>query len=277
MADPAPTPDPTPAPPPATPWYQGKIDADLIGHAQNAGWKLDDPAVLAGEALKAHREARKFIGVPENQLLRLPADAKDEAGWNTVHTRLGKPKEAKDYDLSSVKFADGTAIDEAFADTIRQTSFSNHLSKDAATAFAQSVVKFMEGKDASEAAELTAKLNGQKEALKKNWGNSFDINRITAVQGAKRLGVSEEEVASMEGVVGYDRIMEMFRKIGVGTNEDTFQETNKGTDNPKTVESAQARLNELMDDKAWGKRLTEGDAMARREFQALTELIASAA
>jgi hypothetical protein len=262
---------------PATPWYQGKLDADLIGHMQNKGWKSDDPIAAFTDAAKAHRDAEKFVGVPADQLLRLPKDAKDEAGWNTVYTRLGKPKEAKDYDLSGVKFADGAAIDDSFADMIRQTSFSQHIPKDAATAFAQSVVKFMEGKDQSEAAELKVKLDGQKSNLQKSWGTNFDFNKLTAMQGAKRLGVSEADVSAMEGVVGYDRIMEMFRKVGAGTNEDTFVEGGKGADNPKTVESAKSRLDELQADTAWRDRFLKGGVQERREFDTLTTLIAAAA
>lgn len=255
----------------AKPWHDGKLDADLIGHAQNAGWKIDDPAALAAEAVKAHREARKFIGVPENQLLRLPTDAKDEAGWNSVWQRLGVPKDAKEYDLSAVKFADGTAIDDAFADTIRQTAITNRIPKDAATAFAQSVVKFMEGADAAEAAEKTAKLNSEKAELAKSWGPNADLNKLTAMQGAKRLGVSPEEIAALENVTGYSKVMEMFRKIGAGTSEDTFVDS-KATA-PVTSASAQARLNELQADKQWVDRLFKGDAAARREHDALIQQI----
>jgi hypothetical protein len=271
--DPTPTPAPTPAPAPApTPaWHEGKLDADLIGHAQNAGWKIDDPAALAAEAVKAHREARKFIGVPENQLLRLPADAKDEAGWNSVWQRLGVPKDPKEYDFSAVKRADGTAIDEAFADTIRQTAATNRIPKDAATAFAQSVVKHIEGQRASEAAEKTAKINAERAELAKSWGPNADLNKLTAMQGAKRLGVSPEDITALENVVGYSKVMEMFRKIGAGTSEDTFVEGKGST--PTTAASAQARLTELQADKGWVDRLFKGDAAARREHDNLISQI----
>jgi len=257
------------------PWYDGKLDADLIGHVQNAGWKVDDPATLAAEAVKAHREARKFIGVPENQLLRLPADAKDEAGWNSVWHRLGVPKDPKEYDFSAVKRADGTVIDEAFADTIRQTAATNRIPKNAATAFAQSVVKHIEGQETTRAAELATKLNTEKAELAKNWGPNADLNKLTAMQGAKRLGVSPEEVAALENVVGYSKVMEMFRKVGAGTSEDTFVE-GKGT-TPTTSASAQARLTELQADKAWVDRLFKGDAAARREHDSLIQQITGVA
>lgn len=256
----------------AKPWYDGKADAETTGYWQNKGWKADDPVTIALEATKAAREAQKFVGVPADQLIRLPKDAKDEAGWNAVWGRLGKPKEAKEYDFSAVKRADGTAIDEAFAETIRQTAFANHVPKDAATAFAQSVVKHLEGSEVSKAAELASKVGEQKANLAKSWGPKAEENLLTAKQGARRLGVSPEEIAALEKTVGYDKVMEMFRKIGAGTSEDSFVE-GKAPGSAKTAESAQARLNELMADPAWGARLTKGDAEAKREFNALTEQI----
>jgi hypothetical protein len=85
---------------------------------QNNGWDKD-PVIAAIEASKSHRELQKFHGVPASQLVKLPKDAADEAGWKAVYSRLGMPAEAKDYDLSGVKRADGTDVDQALADTLR--------------------------------------------------------------------------------------------------------------------------------------------------------------
>jgi hypothetical protein len=257
------------------PWYDGKLDADLLGHVQNAGWKVDDPATLAAEAVKAHREARKFIGVPESQLLRLPTDAKDEAGWNSVWQRLGVPKDPKEYDFSAVKRADGSAIDDQFAETIRQTAATNRVPKDAATAFAQSLVKYQDDQRAAQVAEATAKLNTEKADLAKSWGPNADMNKLAAMQGAKRLGVDAETIAALENVAGYSKVMEMFRKIGAGTSEDTFVDGKSAA--PATAASAQARLDELSADKAWRARLFAGDAAAKREHDALIQQITGVA
>jgi hypothetical protein len=50
-----PTPPAPPTPPaaarrpPTTPWYEGKLDAELIGHIENKGWKKDDPVAVASK------------------------------------------------------------------------------------------------------------------------------------------------------------------------------------------------------------------------------------
>lgn len=277
--DPTPTPTPTPTPAPTT-WHQG-LDADLIGHAQNKGWKLDDPKAAFEAAAKAHREAQKFVGVPTERLIRLPEKADDTEGWNGVYQRLGAPKEASEYDAASLKHADGSAPAPALVDVLRATAAAHHVAKDKFGDFAAPILKHLDGAKASETAERTAKLNAEKAELAKSWGTTPDkladhMNRLTAMQGAKRLGVDPETVALLENHVGYSKVMEMFRKIGAGTTEDTFVE-GKTNGAPATVAAAQARKSELMADQAWAKRFTAGDSEARREMSALNQIIAGVA
>lgn len=258
----------------AKPWHEGKADADIIGYWQNRGLKLDDPVAVALDMTKAAREAQKFVGAPPEQLLRLPKDASDEAGWNTVYQRLGAPADAKDYDFSGVKNAAGLAPDAALLDTIRATAASLRLPKDKAPDLAAAVVKHLDSVQAERTAATAAALATEKAELAKSWGPNADLNKLTAMQGAKRLGVDQDTVALLENQVGYSKVMEMFRKIGAGTSEDTFHDGG-GNTNVVTRESAQARLNELTNDQAWGKRLLAGDAAARREFDHLSALIAA--
>jgi hypothetical protein len=259
------------------PWHHGLADPETLGHWQNKlpADVIGDPAKVAIEMTKQAREAAKFIGAPPEQLIRLPKDAKDEAGWKSVHQRLGVPKEATEYDFSAVKRADGNALDPALTDAIRASAFTNNVTKDAAAAVAADVAKALDAVESARSTEQAAKLAEQKANLHKSWGTNKDINLLTAAQGAKRLGVSAEAVVALEKTLGYAEVMEMFRKIGAGTSEDTFVDGKSG--NPKTMESAQSRLNELMTDQAWAKRLLAGDVTTKREFDALSQQIAGIA
>src|SRR5258708_38450661 len=93
------------------PWYTGVtgVDQEMVGHWTNRGWINKTAPEIAVEATKAAREAQAYVGVPAEQLVRLPKDPKDELGWKQVWQRFGVPKEAKEYDFTPVKFADGTA------------------------------------------------------------------------------------------------------------------------------------------------------------------------
>lgn len=264
----------------AAPWYQGVagFDAEMVGHLTNRGWDKKTAPEAAYEALKSWREAEKFVGAPANELLRVPKDASDEAGWNNVWSRLGKPKEAKEYDFSAIKFADGTPLDDAFAETMRNTAFKLHLPKDAAVEITREFAKVLDSAETSEKAEAQAKLTEEKTALAKNWGQNFEANKFVAGRAAAALGVDPATVAALEGVVGYSKIMEMFRAIGARIGEDKFV-TNTGAQSGgvMTRDQAVARKAELMADKAWVKSYLEKDAAKLREMTALNTIIVAQA
>lgn len=262
---PTPTPEPTPTP---TAWHAG-IDAEFIGHAQNKGWKLDDPKEAFVAATKQARELEKHFGVPADRLVKLPAaDAKPE-DVRAFHQRLGAPADAKDYDFSTVK-----DLAPPIADALRAAAFDRGLSKDAALTVAQSVVKALDGLNATQSAEATAKIDEQRTKLKESWGTSFEYNKLKAMDGARRLGMDPETVASFENLIGYAGIMETLRKIGVGTSEDTFVDRGITTNGQVTTkEGAVARKQELMADVAWRDRYLKGGAAEKREMTALNMMI----
>jgi hypothetical protein len=133
--------------------------------------------------------------------------------------------------------------------------------------------------DANSAAAAINKTKGdaEKAELTKNWGTNFDFNKMKAIEGARRLGISEDGVRALEGQIGYSAVMEAMRKIGVGTTEATFVERGAGNGSnglvPTTREGAISRRAALMADKDWGKRFISGDTQAAQEMLALNTLI----
>jgi hypothetical protein len=142
---------------------------------------------------------------------------------------------------------------------------------------AKAVVKHLDDVAAADVTNKLAAIEAARAKLKESWGANFDMNKVVATQGAKRLGVEPETVAALENVVGYDKIMEMFRQIGARTSEDTFVEGKGGGAAPVTRESARARLTELEGDKSWTKRLVEGDVATVNEWRSLTQQITGVA
>jgi hypothetical protein len=206
----------------------------------------------------------------------MPKDANDTENWNKLHARLGVPADAKEYDFSAVKFSDGTALDDNFVEVMRQAVKQSGVSKDRAPELVRSVVQFMEKAEQLDTAEYETKLNAERESLKINWGSNTTANMMIAEAAAAKLGVKPEEVGALEKQVGYARVMEMFRNIGVRMGEDKFVSGSMGT-GPGGVmsrEQAAATLSEKQSDSMWTSRLFAGDPTAKREFENLTRLMA---
>jgi hypothetical protein len=252
-------------------WYAG-ADAELIGHIQTKGWHDLTPDKAALAAIQAHREAEKFVGVPADRIIKLPATPEDPA-WADVYGRLGAPKTAAEYDFSSVKVNDEPA-DPALVEFFRTQAAALHLPKDAAPALLDAYLKHQNGIGAAAAAEKTAKLAEEHKVLDANWGANAEANKFLARKGAEKLGLDATAVDALEGVVGYAKTMEALRKVGEISGEAKFIGGNGMTqDGIMTREQAVARKAELMADGAWTKRYMDGGSAEAREMTALLTLI----
>jgi hypothetical protein len=276
LAAPPAVPAAAPAPTDSAAWHAG-LDAETRGYAENRGLLAKDPVTAFAEAARAHREAQAHIGAPAEQLLRLPkADAPAEE-WKPVWQRLGAPADPSGYDLTGVKFADGTELDATAVDFFRKTAADLHLPAAQAPRLAGEFVKFLEANEAAEAAEQTAKLATQKGALKANWGQNFNANMVIAQQAFAALTPSAEAMAALEGVVGYDQVLEMFRKIGAQMGEARFVTNGMPTPGIMTVDAAKDRITELKSDSEWVKRFLAGGAAEKREMDNLHSIAYSPA
>ena len=260
--------------PAAAPLWHADVAPEIVGKWQSKGFDLSDPKKVALAVTKSYVEAEGFIGAPPNEVLRLPK-APTEPGWDKVWQRLGMPADPKDYDFSSVKFANGDALDAAFTDFMRETAKTNFLPKDTAARVTAEIVKFMEKQDANELVERQATIDTQKAALKENWKANYDAHLFAASQAAKALNVTKAQVDALQDVIGYDKVMEMFRTISTKIGEDKFTSGNpQVNDGVLTKEQAEMKLAELKQDKGWGARLLAGDVAAKRESAALAAIIA---
>lgn len=263
-----------PAPNPAS--WTATLDAETQGYFQNRGWHDKTPAEVAVLASKAHREAEKYIGAPSDQILRLPKATDGQEAWKPVYERLGKPTDPKDYDFTAVKFADGSAPDQADVDYFRGVADKLNLSKAAAVELAQSIATRADANAASDAAERQAtNIKGQ-EALKQSWGANYSANEFIANQAAAKLGLGADVLQTMASVVGGEKVAQALLQIGLKTGEDRFV-TNQNPANPGTFtrEQAVSQKADLMRDKGFTDRLLAGDVDANKQMMSLNEIITS--
>ncbi len=253
------------------PWFDG-LDADVVGYVQNRGLDKGDPKAAFLAAVKAHREAEKLIGVPAEQVLRLPKDATDSAGWDAVKDRLGRPKDASGYDLAAYK----DKVNEDFLKTAAAAAHRAGMTKADGEGFVKDIVAYEEKVAADEAAQAQAAVTVERANLLKEWGPAAEVNMIVAKNTATKLGVTAEDIAALESQIGYARVMKLFVNIGSKTGEDKFVTEGNGN-GVRVLSSQQAadRMTILKNDQAWVGKFLAGDAAARQEFQNLTALMSS--
>ena len=264
------------ADPGASAWYSGKVDQETLGHWQNKGWNVADPAVVASEATKAWKAAEQahltLTGVPSERLLRIPLSG-DEAGLKAFQQKLGAPIDAAGYDFSTVKRADGSAVDPNMTGPLALAFHRLGIPKDAATEIVKQVVAQSESVTAARGATDAAAVQAEQAALRANWGQNYEANKFVASQAAQKLGVTPAELDMLDGQIGHAKVMEMFRKVGTEMGEARFISSQGQAGNGvMTQEQAVARITELKKDEGFVKKYLAGDTAARNEMNALSRL-----
>lgn len=262
------TPNPAPATPsadatppaaaPAAPtdWTTGFND-ELKGYVQNKGFK--DPTAV----LDSYRNLEKLIGVPHEQILKLPKED-DAEGWGKVYDRLGRPTSPDEYKLDGAN--------ETFAKWAKGTFHELGFTKAQAEKFATKINEYAQGNVKAAEEAFQTKLADQEKALKKEWGAAFDQNIAAAKRTASTLGMSPEVVDSLEKAMGFDGVMKFVHGLGAKLGEDSFHAGSRnggGGFGVLTPEQARSRIAALGSDPAFVARYQSGDASARAEMDNL--------
>jgi hypothetical protein len=166
----------------AAKWWESLSDANLKTSPNISRYDTVEAAA------KALDEATKRLGVPPDQLLRLPTKPDDAAAYEEIYKKLGRPDKAEDY---GVKFADD-ASDEAKAvgGKLIETAHKIGLNK----AQLAPLVELLNGETAAaakaEADHAAAEAAATQAALKAEWGPKFstyekEIPKLLADLGGK--------------------------------------------------------------------------------------------
>jgi hypothetical protein len=260
-----------------TPAWHAGLAADLQDYVRKNG--LADKDILTAFSATAQSDAalRQRLGAPADRLLTLPEGDNPDA-WKAVWQRLGAPETADKYDFAAVKGANNVDADAEILDSARSLAASMNLPQSMAVKLAQEMQTRFEAIGTQEAADRSALVQTGLASLRQNWAQNFDANTFVATQAMKAFGMTDEQVATIQGSPNVAGAMELWRQIGTRIGEDKFVQTPGGGSNagnvPMTRTDAASRLGELKADKEWLSRWSAGGAAEQREFARLTQMSA---
>lgn len=259
---------------PTTPWFEA-FDPEVKGYLQNRGLdKVDAPTAVL-KTIEAHRAAEKRLGAPADELVRFPKDPND-AAWQDVFKRLGKPDAPAGYDLSPLSPAD-KPLDAALVSAVQAAAHKANMAPGQVLELTQAFLKHQETTASATATEATFKAAAEAEALKVNWGANFDTNLFVARRAAEVLGLTPEAITNLEKSTSYASTMETMRKLGVAMGEArVIQGQAPAQTGAMSADQASARLADLKNDTAWVKKWSEGGAEEKREFEQLVRVVTQA-
>jgi hypothetical protein len=251
-------------------WYESLgFDADTVGWMGNRGLTEMDTTEALKNSINGFRNAEKFLGVPKDQLLRMPNFEKaDATELGEFWSKLGKPADAKGYELA---VPEGVSPD--YADHMAAAMHEAHIPKSMAAALVKANEGYIAKMNESAKAAAVEANKSQVENLRKEWGEAFDVQEGAARHAAQELGIQAEQLDALQGVIGFDGTMKLFASIAEKIGEPAFHGGSGGGEGgPMTPVRAQARIKELQGDKEWSAKYLNGNTEARAEWDRLHKI-----
>lgn len=259
-----------------------KFDAETRGWIENRGLhqKAADEALAA--AIATARNAEKKMGVPENLLLKLPANMDEPGAMDPIYDRFGRPKGPEGYEF---KAPENDPVGAEFTTNMAATFHKAGLSKAQADAVFKAIDEFSTKVHETELGAETTRKAGEMAKLQTEWGDLFGYNKLLAQEAVKALGVTADEIKALTAAMESDAaVVRLFNRLGQKRGgEAPFL----SSDNPivkygaSTPEAARAKMAELRADPEWQKKYMAAkngndpnNSAVVKEFRALAALAA---
>lgn len=246
--------------PAVTDWLTG-ADADTVGLAGLKGWK--SPL----DAVKAYQHAQQFIGGDPNSIVKLPAADADKATKDAFYTKLGRPLEAKAYDIPVP-----TGAKTDYAEWAKGVFFEAGLTAEQGKALALKNNEYVATATKAAADARAIEFKTQNESLSREWGAADAQNRALVDKAIVAFGLDGATLAQLRDTMGPLKAMKLFHDIGKRLGEDLFvtpETRSTGFGNVLAPAEANARIKELRSDKDWSKAYLNGDAAKKAEMTQL--------
>lgn len=268
-SNPAPSVDPT-QPPAAAPintdWVNDFPD-DLRGYIANK--KFQTPKDVA----ESYRNLEKLARAGEDKLARIPDRDDDADGFNALYDKLGRPKEAKEYEFKLGEFGGDEKIENFFRETFHKTGLNKKQAAQFVAEWNGVMENAMKEQNEAQSREIETQING----LKKEWGPAYDQKVQQNAKVLERFGLKAEEAAgvldALDKSAGFAKTMKFLDAIAQGMGEENFvggQSGGKG--GALSPQQAKDKLEGLKQDPLWTERYMRGEPSAREEAQRLMKM-----
>lgn len=248
-------------------WYTGIQNEELRGFVQTKGFKD------VGSLAESYRNLERLQGVPQERLLKLP-EKHDDPAWASVHERLGRPADAKGYEL---QFEGDPTFAEKMAGVMHGAGVSKQAAAAMNAAWNEWVADALKADDAAKKAADEADMG----KLRTEWGNTFDANVEAGRRAGREFGLTEDQFAAVSSALGSAATLKLFQGIGAKLGEaGSFDPSGAGQGKAgfgMTPDQARARIGELQKDAGWVSRYLSGDAAAMSEMTQLSQTAAGGA
>lgn len=262
------------------PFYTAFADEELRGHPSVIRYKS------AEDLARGLVHAEKRLGVPAEQLLRIPAKPDDKDAYLEIYRKLGAPEKAEDY---------GIQIEEGASDEVKAISgelaafgVEHGLNKSQMAGLLEMLNTKSAAALAAETAEATQAKADCEAALKQEWGAAYpqkvkDIG-AAVVKLAQGAGVDVKEVTAaldekgLGSSVALNKLFAHFATLTAEPGSAPNGRTTEGVMTPAEAKNARLAMENDPDKRAILENKSHGqhDALVKERQRLLGMEIAKA-
>lgn len=235
-------------------WYEAEnVDQSYVSEKVK-GFTNDDGSMNVSELLKSYDSAQKYIGGS----VKIPQENASAEELSAFYSKLGRPEKASDYDW---KEPEGIQLQGEQFDTFKQRmhdlGMTNKQVSGVLDGYSKIVLDIFKSNETAKAQQESE----TRQALQKEWGDSFDSKLKGVMDTFEKLGI-KDDLAEMGKL--YDmRFIKAFHQISVDSNGTQI----KGAETSK--ESVEARIKAIQSDPAYLNAGHPQHAEIIKEFRAL--------
>jgi stage V sporulation protein SpoVS len=252
---------------PASGAWAESLDGELKPWVSGMGLdKLPADQALA-KVLPMYRGAEQKLGVPADQIIRLPGkDAKPE-DWRAVYSKLGAPDKPEGYEISAPEGGD-----PEFAKTAATWFHELGVPKSMAGALAGKWNEHVAAMQAKQEGMWNQRFDQEVAELKGEWKNDYDKNMDLSNRVLRVAGFTREQQVALEQALGPKAFRQAFAKFGGMVGEHRFVGDGSPQQFGMSPAGAKQRIEDLRKDATWMSAYLGGDAEKKAEWTRLHQV-----
>lgn len=179
-------------------------------------------------------------------LMRKP-DLTDDAAVGQILSSIGKPENAKDYELTTD--LDGFEVGIERIDALKTMALEANLTKAQFNKMAGSILLG----DKQQFEQSTTNVNDSRTALMKEWGQAFDDRNALAIAAIKKMGFPQQLITQAEaGTVGSETLKSFYNiATAIGSEGLNIAGQTGGSSDKITPDEANIKIQEIVDNPAY--------------------------
>lgn len=251
------------------PTWADSFDPETKGWLESKNLTKLEAEKALPELAKGWRGAESKLGVPADQLQRLPKDVNDAEGLKAYLGKLGVPETPEGYEIKPEE-----GMEQDFPTQAAKWFYEMNVPKNIAKGLYGRLRDYATAKLEAAEASFNQQADEDIQALKGEWkGEQFDKNVELARRVRMTMGLTTEETMEVERALGVKRAAQVFSSLGKMLGEHRFV----GGDQPQTrfsmsPEAARTRIIELQRDQGFQAKYLAGDADAKAEMTRLHQI-----